>query len=171
MNLKRMKRLEWMKCTILEYWMKRKAVGMRLLAPCRDLNRLPICLKDKPGYPSQDLLSIFKNGVWVLLGLLALHHLPRRISTYLPVDLTGLLGFKGQSLEKRANILKCISDKRVKKVRWKDKLEWKVNEEFGVVPNELPSMKGLYRRACLSDLDLLFSPGVFRLIFSFCVVE
>ena len=42
-----------------------------------------------------------------------------------------------------------------------------MNERFGVVPGELPSMKGLCRRACLSDLDLLFSPGVFRLIFSF----
>ena len=71
--------------------------GLGLLDSCRDLNRLPICLKGKSGCPSQDSLSICKNGVWVLLGLLALHHLPRRISTYLPVDLTGLLGFKGES--------------------------------------------------------------------------
>ena len=40
-------------------------------------------------------------------------------------------------------------------------------KSFGVIPSELPSVKGFYRRACLSDLDLLFSPGVFRLIFSF----
>ena len=40
-------------------------------------------------------------------------------------------------------------------------------ERFGVVLDEPPSMKDFYRRACLSDLDLLFSPGVFRLIFSF----
>ena len=73
---------------------KRKVVGVRLLVPCRDPDRLPTCLKGKSGYPSQDWLSIYKNGVWVLLGLLALHHLPRRISTYLPVDLTGLSGLK-----------------------------------------------------------------------------
>ena len=91
---------------ILEYWMKRKAVGMRLLAPCCYLNRLPICLKGKSGYPSQDLLSIYKNGVWDLLGLLALHHLPRRILTYLPVDLTGLRGLGDRIWKREQSILK-----------------------------------------------------------------
>ena len=42
-----------------------------------------------------------------------------------------------------------------------------MDEKFGVVPDEPPSMKDFYRRACLSDLDLLLRPGVFRLIFSF----
>ena len=144
-----------MKTCLFEWDEKLLGNGSPCLMNC-DLNRLPICLKGKSGCPGQDLLSIYKNGVWVLLGLLALHHLPRRISTYLPVDLTGLLGFKGQNLGKRTRYLKVNLWWKDKENKMKSKLEWKVNEKFGVVPNERPSVKDFYRRACLSDLDLLF---------------